>query len=313
MRVAVVGAGAVGGYFGARLAAAGESVVFVARGAHLEAMRRDGLEVRSPGGDLRIRDSLCVADPAAAGPVDLVLFCVKSYDTDGCAETLGPLLGQQTAILSLQNGVDNADKIARRWGERRVLAGVVYLAARLAGPGRIEHTAEGRIVLGTLDGSTGTVAGEAARVFAAAQIPCKISPEIRRVQWAKLLWNAPFCAIAALTRATVREIVESESLSQLALDCMTEVREAAAIRGIVLAPETARASLEFSRSLGEFKPSMLQDLEAGKPLEYEAFNGVVVKLLSEAGKKAPINQLFYGMLGHLDARIRAASSGRPRA
>ena len=303
VRIAVVGAGAVGGYFGAKMAHSGQEVAFIARGEHLEAMRRDGLKVKSGAGDLHIR-SRFTADPGEVGAVDLVLFSVKSYSTEEAAERLAPLLGEKTTILSLQNGVDNPDKIARLWGRNRTLAGVVYIGARVSSPGVIEHSGGGRIVMGELDGGVGEATEAVREMLSGAQIPCSISTEIRKVMWGKLAWNAPFCAIACLTRATTKEIVESESLRKLAVDGMAEVIEAAKSQGFELAPTIVEETLNLSRDLGHFKPSMLQDLEAGKPLEYEAFNGVVVDALRPAGKAAPINQLSYGALKFLDGKIR---------
>jgi 2-dehydropantoate 2-reductase len=148
MRIAVMGTGAVGGYFGAKLAAAGHDLVFIARQRHLAALRRNGLRVTSPTGDLHVRSELFTDSPADAGTVDLVLFCVKSYDTARAAAALAPLLSKQTAILSLQNGVDNPDKIAGLWGTERTLAGVVYIGALVTVPGVIEHSSGGKIVLG---------------------------------------------------------------------------------------------------------------------------------------------------------------------
>jgi len=214
------------------------------------------------------------------------------------------MIGSATTILSLQNGVDNADKIAARWGERRALAGVVYLGSQLVGPGTIKHLAGGRIVFGEMDGSVGDTTQSIERALTAAQIPCEFSKDIRRkAQWRKLLWNAPFCAISCLTRATVREVIESESLRKLAVHCMAEVTQAARTQGVDLEPELIDETLNFSKTLGDFKPSMLQDLEARKPLEYEAFNGIVVKLLRQAGNDAPVNQVFYGTLEYLDKKF----------
>jgi len=304
MQIAVMGSGAVGGYFGARLAAAGHDVAFVARGKHLDAMRRQGLTVASAGGDFHARGRF-TDDPREIGPVGLVLFCVKSYDTDSASAQLAPMMCDRTVILSLQNGVDNPDKLAARWGERHLLAGVVYLGAQLAAPGRIAHSAGGRIVLGALDGSVTEAATSAEAIFTAAHVPCAASPEIRKVMWSKLVWNAPFCALACLARATVQEILESESLRLLATACMEEVREAARAAGIELAPSIVDDTFNFSRGLGGFKPSMLQDLEAGKPLEYEALNGVVADLLRQAGKSASVNEMSRAVLKFLDERIRA--------
>ncbi len=309
MRIAVMGAGAVGAYFGAKLSASGHNVAFLARGSHLDALRREGLRVDSPGGNLRIRNALFTNDPAEIAVVDLILFCVKSYDTDATVGALAPMIGSATMILSLQNGVDNVDKIAARWGERRTLAGVVYLGSQLVGPGMIKHSAGGRIVFGEMNRSVGDATKSIEQALTAAQIPCEISKDIRKAQWRKLLWNAPFCAISCLTRTTVKEIIESDSLRQLAVDCMHEVREAARTQNVDLEAELIDETLTFSKTLGDFKPSMLQDLEACKPLEYQAFNGVVVKLLRQAGKEARVNQVFYGALEYFDKKTREEAAG----
>jgi 2-dehydropantoate 2-reductase len=308
MRITVMGAGAVGGYFGAKLSASGHDVAFLARGAHLDALRREGLRVDSPGSNLRIQNALFTNDPGEVATVDLILFCVKSYDTDAVVSSLGPMMGSATTILSLQNGVDNADKIASRWGERRALAGVVYLGAQLAQPGTIKHSTGGRIVFGELDGSVRVTTMSIEHALTSAGIPSEICTDIRKAQWRKLLWNAPFCAISCLTRATVKEIIESDSLRKLAVDCMAEVKQAAYTRRVVLDAELVDETLNFSKTLGDFKPSMLQDLEARKPLEYEAFNGIVVKLLRQTGKHAPVNQVFYRTLEYLDKKIRHAAA-----
>jgi 2-dehydropantoate 2-reductase len=308
VRVAVMGTGAVGGYFGARLAAASNDVAFIARGPHLAAMRQQGLTLESPQGNLHIRDALFTDDLSQVGVVDVVLFCVKSYDTDATAAKLPSLIGDRTIILSLQNGVDNADKIAQRWGHQRTLAGVVYIGSQLLQPGKIKHSSGGRIVFGELDGQVHETTQAVERLLSSARISCEVSRAIRNIQWRKLLWNAPFCAISCLTHSNVKEIVESDSLTKLALDCMAEVREAAKAQAIDLDPALFDETLNFSKSLGDFKPSMLQDLEAGKPLEYEAFNGIVVELLGRTGKEAPTNQVFYGALKYLDKKIRTERS-----
>ncbi len=307
MRIAVMGAGAVGGYFGAKLAAA-HDVAFIARGAHLAAMKRQGLTIESEQGDLRIRQALFTPDTKDVGVADLVLFCVKSYDTDSAAQKLAPLIGQGTLILSLQNGVDNADKIALLWGKRRTFAGVVYLGSQLKRPGTIKHSAGGRIVFGALDGQVPETTKTIERALVIGQISCEISGDIRKDQWRKLLWNAPFCAISCLTRTTVKEIIESDSLTKLATDCMVEVIAAAKTQGVELERALVDETLNFSKSLGAFMPSMLQDLEAGKPLEFEAFNGIVMKLLQSLGEDAPTNRVFCHVLNYLDQKIRAEKS-----
>jgi 2-dehydropantoate 2-reductase len=304
MRIAVMGSGAVGGYFGAKLALAGHQLAFIARGEHLAAMRRAGLRIASASDEMRITDALFTAAPSEIGVVDLILFCVKSYDTEGSAQSLAPMVGDETLVLSLQNGIDNAEKIARHWGEQRTLAGVVYLGAQIAAPGIIQHSAGGKIVFGEPDGTVSDKTKMIERTLSAASIPCELSANIQRVQWSKLLWNAPFCAIGCLARANVKQIVESKALTALAIACMAEVQAAAHARGVDLPRALFDETIAFSHGLGDFKPSMLQDLEARKPLEYEAFNGIVIKILNQAGGGAPVNQAFYALLEHLDHQLR---------
>ena len=152
LRIAVIGTGAVGGYFGAKLAAAGHELVFLARGKHLDALRRDGLRIVSPSGNRHVRNAVFTASGEAIENVELVLFCVKSYDTETAAKAFAPLVGARTTILSLQNGVDNPEKLAELWGDDRILAGVVYIGAQIDAPGVIHHANGGKIVFGRLDG-----------------------------------------------------------------------------------------------------------------------------------------------------------------
>ena len=266
MRIAVMGAGAVGGYFGAKLAASGHDVAFIARGKHLDALRRNGLRVNSPNGNLDIRNALFTADAAQAGGADLILFCVKSYDTEAAAERLRPIIGARTVILSLQNGVDNTDKIARRFDDRRTLAGVVYVGVQVISPGVIEHSTGGSIIFGPRTGGDSEATKIVHQALATATIPCEASAEIQKAQWRKLLWNSSFCAISCLTRGTVKDIVESESLAKLAVDCMAEVRQSAQTRDIDLSPELFDETLQFSQGLGAFKPSMNTKRSTGSSL-----------------------------------------------
>ena len=310
MRIAVIGTGAVGGYFGAKLAAAGHELVFFARGKHLEVLQAAGLRVLSPNGDLHIHEADFFASAAPAGVVDVILFCVKSYDTEAAAESLGPLLSAHTAILSLQNGIDNPEKIAAVWRDRPVFPGVVYLGAEISSPGVIRHSNGGKIVFGAADGKKSQSAMQIERLLSEAGIPCQLSANIHEVQWSKLLWNAPFCAISCLARADVKQIVDSAPLTSLAIDCMAEVQSAAELRGVILPRALFDQTIAFSRGLGAFKPSMLQDLEAGKPLEYEAFNGIVARLLQGSGKAAPINQAFQSLLQQLERHSRKGKQRR---
>lgn len=311
MRIAVMGTGAVGGYFGARLAAAGHELVFIARGKHLQAMRLAGLRIEGSNAALHIAERAIFTDcPEDGGTADLVLFCVKSYDTETAARALAPVIGDGTLILSLQNGVDNPHRISRLWGAPRTFSGVVYIGAQIAAPGVIVHSSGGRIIFGQA-GSHGGAAGRIEKTLAAAGINCAVSENIERVQWSKLLWNAPFCAISALSRANMKQILASTFLLELARNCMAEVHMAALTRGIDLPDHLFEETITFSHGLGDFKPSMLQDLEAGKPLEHEAFNGLVANVLRQAGKPAPVNQCFYALLDQLDKKIRQEAACKP--
>jgi 2-dehydropantoate 2-reductase len=305
MRIAVMGSGAVGGYFGAKLAAAGHQVAFIARGKHLAALQAGGLKVTSPNGDLNIRQAQFSVDPHEVGEVELILFCVKSYDTEPAADAIKPMVSDNTTILSLQNGIDNPAKLARVYGAERILPAVVYVGAQVSAPGVIRHSNGGRINFGQMDSAVGGATKALGQTLTEAGIPCQASENIRKLQWTKLLWNAAFCAISCLARANTKQIVESPSLTQLALDCMAEVQAAARTQRVELARQQFDDTIEFSKTLADFKPSMLQDLEANKPLEYAAFNGTVVNLLEAAGEPAPINKTFYATLKFLDDRIRA--------
>ena len=303
-----MGAGAVGGYFGARIAASGMDVTFIARGEHLKAMRRNGLRIKSIQGDLDIYSEF-ISSSERIAPVDLVLLAVKSQDTEEAARSLAPFMGRKTAVLSLQNGVDNTDKIARLWGGDRSLAGVAYISARISAPGVIEHSGGGRIVLGSRHAGGQENIRTAHSILTRAKISCEISSDIGEVLWKKLAWNAPFCALSCLLHMTVGDVLGSASLEALVRGCIDEVREAARCRGIDLPPSTAQEALSFSIPLRNVKPSMLQDLEAGKPLEHEALNGIVVKILQRSGKRAPINEILYTALKHIDDDLRAKQSG----
>lgn len=304
MRIAVMGSGAVGGYFGAKLAEAGHELAFIARRRHLQALAAKGLKIVKADGDLLIRQAKFTDDAAHIGKVDLILFCVKSYDSESAAQQIKPLVGGATLILSLQNGIDNPDKLARLFDAKQILPAVVYVGTQLTAPGEITYSNGGRIIFGQLDGGAGAAAQSLQETLSAAGIPCELSQQIGQLQWTKLLWNASFCAISCLAQANVKEIVESPSLTQLALDCMSEVQTAAQTRSIVLRRQQFDEILAFSRTLGPFKPSMLQDLQSGKPLEYQAFNGIVAETLEQAGIPAPINRTFYAALKFLDQRIR---------
>ncbi len=291
MRFVIVGAGGVGGYFGARLAAAGNEVAFVARGAHREAMSRRGLTVRSALGDLHIAEPAVFADPAEAGACDFVLLCVKMQDLAGLAEGLRPLLAQATAVVSLQNGVEAEDMLCDRLGARFVMGGVAYIFAHIAEPGVVQHVGEtARLAFGELKGAK-TARQEA--LFAActaAGIDAESTDRIDDRIWRKFVMLAPLAGATCLGRCPVGGVRDDP---KLAAKLAAMVGEAAALgraRGVALAEDLEARTLEtIGRLEAGMKTSMLNDLEAGKPLELDWLNGAVVRLGAEAGLKTPAN------------------------
>jgi 2-dehydropantoate 2-reductase len=301
MKVAVMGAGAVGGYFGGLLARGGADVAFIARGRHLEALRSRGLTVMSFKGDFALQVR-ATDDPHQVGPVDLILFCVKSYDTERAMHQALPMVGDGTVVLSLQNGVDNEEKIASIVGKEKVLAGTTYIGSRLAGPGVIVHEMEGRIAFGELGGGLSERVLALKAFFDRCGLPAEASADVRRALWAKLAWNAPFNGINALIGGQVRAIVEHPQTLELARRVTEEVIAVANAEGVpLIVEEVWERNLRFSRR-ADIKTSMRQDLEAGRPLEHEALHGVIVKRGSEHGIPTPHTFALYALLSNLQSR-----------
>jgi 2-dehydropantoate 2-reductase len=309
VRVAVVGAGGVGGYFGGRLALAGAEVCWIARGAHLEAIRREGLRVRSVTGDFHVR-GLATDDPGEVGPCDYVLFCVKSYDTEAAARLLPPLLQPETAVLTLQNGVDNPEKIAAAVGWEHVMAGAAFVFSTVQAPGRVAHTGgPGRVVFGEMDGSRTARAERLLDWFLRAEVPAELSPDIRRVLWDKFAF---ICAQAGLTAATrlpvgeLRELPETWSLFRRVLE---EVCAVAAAEGVALPHDTVERHLQFALRLEPQATSSLHhDLVHGRRMELEALHGTVVRLARKHGLSVPVCETLYGVLKPWAVRAPALPS-----
>ncbi|WP_161953961.1 ketopantoate reductase family protein [Candidatus Methylomirabilis limnetica] len=298
MKVAVVGVGAVGGYFGGLLAKGGVDVTFIARGERLEALRARGLTVKSGKGDFSIRID-ATDDPAEVGPVNLVLFCVKSYDTESAIRQALPMVGQETLVLSLQNGIDNEEKISSFIGTGKVLAGVAYIGASVLEPGVILHQEGGKIVFGEIDGGVSERVVSLKAFFDRCGLPAEGSPDMKKILWTKLAWNAPFNAINTLVGGPVKAIIENSHTLELARQVTEEVVTVANASGVRLAfAEVWERNLQFSQGYN-VKTSMLQDLEASKPLECEALNGVIIKKAAELGLPTPYNFALYALLSGL--------------
>ena len=236
MKIAVMGTGGVGGYFGGHLARAHE-VAFIARGAHLQAMRAGGLKITGERGDIVLPAVTAADDPANIGPVDVVLFCVKLYDTEAAAEAIRSMVGPDTRVLCLQNGIDGPEKLAARFGEDRVLAGVAYVAASIVAPGVIGYTSDmSRIVFGPMRGAPDGFAAAFAARCREAGFEAEASPKIAVVLWTKLMLLAANAGLSSVSRVPPRAIYDDPLSRAVALEAMAEVRAVAAARGVEIEP-----------------------------------------------------------------------------
>lgn len=291
MRCAVVGAGAVGGYYGAKLAHAGVDVSLVARGAHLEAIAQRGLWVWSPLGDLEVHPR-AVADPAAIGPVDLVLYAVKAYHNAAALPLLRPLVGSGTVVLTLQNGVSSPDEVARVVGADHVLAGPTYIATALRAPGIIEQTGtHRRIVFGELQG--GPEPSERVRaiaaLLAAADIQAEPVADARVPLWEKFTYLAPFAAVTGAARQPAGVVWSTPALRATIDAAFAETEAVARAEGIAIAPDLRDRIRQYMDVLPPAtRSSLLIDLQAGNRLELEALAGDVVKRGARLGVPTPI-------------------------
>lgn len=300
MKIGVVGVGAVGGYFGARLAAASSEVHFQARGRSLAAIRQGGLRIDSVLGDVVLtpNETLATDEPSDIGPCDVVLFSVKSYDTDGAADLLAPLLHDQTAIISLQNGIDNEQRIAERIGSKHVVGGVAYLFAHRAAPGHIRHTGgPAKIVFGELNGERSPRLNDFLAECRRAGIAAEIADDIASALWSKFVF---ICAQAGLTTAARQPIGRIRQTAETWTLFRTVLEEAAAVgraEGALLPPNLVQHHLAFAMALEPHgRSSMYDDLVAGRRLELEALLGEVVRRGARAGVPTPVVEVIYGLL-----------------
>ncbi len=308
MRIVVMGAGGVGGYFGARLAASGEDVRFVARGAHLDAMRRDGLKIDSKLGDLVLKPDRTSADPADLGPADLVVIAVKLGDTDSAIDAVRPLMRDETSVVSFQNGVGAIDALTRAFGAAPVIGGVAQIAAEIAGPGHIRHTGTlARLVVGEPKGGSSARVEALAAVAKKAGIDAIASDDITKAIWEKFVFLASFSGVTTLARRPKGVILSDPDLRQLYADALAEAVAVARGRGAALPVEHAERALKFTDGLpAEMKSSMFGDLERGNRLEVEYLSGAVARLGAEVGVKTPVHQAIY-------AALKPYIGGRPAA
>jgi len=297
---AIVGSGAVGGYYGAKLAEAGHEVTFIARGAHLAAIRERGLTIRSPLGDFTVR-ARAEEDPAKVPPVDVAIFAVKAYSNHVALGILKGVTGDSTVALTLQNGVDSADEVAAAVGHGRVLAGSTYIATALSEPGLIEQTGtHRRIVFGEVFGAGLRISERVARIhdaFAGADIVSEPVANARVPIWEKFCYLAPFAAFTGAARVPIGLLWSDASTRGVMKAAFGEVETVARAEGVALAPGVVQRIVEYVNSIpGSTRSSLLVDLQQGKPIEVEALVGAVVRRGARAGVPTPLMSALYAVL-----------------
>lgn len=304
MKVAVYGAGGIGGYFGGRLAKAGADVHLIARGDHLEALQNRGLRVESVYGDFTV-DLSATKNPADIGPCDCVLFCVKSYNTTEVARQLDPLIDDDTAVISLQNGVSNEERIATEIGRKHVVGGIAYIFSTIGEPGTIEHTGgPARIIFGELDGSrTDRIEQFLEHCEQADGMEGVLSENIGRELWNKYAFICAQSGVTAAIRLPIGEIRETEESWGLFTDILYEVADVAAAEGVTVSDETIDEWIEFARDIDPGVYSSLHyDMTHGNQMELEALHGTVVRKADEYDVDVPVTRAVYGILRPWDVR-----------
>lgn len=306
MRIAMYGTGGVGGYFGAQLARAGEDVVFIARGAHLDAMRKHGLRVETPKGEIVIRPAQATDDPVEVGPVDAVFVCTKTWQVPEAARAVRPLIGPETVVVPLQNGVEAAAQLSSVLGPEPVLGGLCGTLSHVAGPGRIRSIGEMHFVkLGELDNRPSERAERLRQAFERAGVKVEIPADIQQALWGKFVLVVSFGGVGAVARAplgVVRSVPETRALLER---CLHELVAVGRARGVGLPDATVANTLAFFDSMPAGATTSLQrDIAEGKPSELEAWTGAAVRLGREAGVPTPTHELIYHCLLPSERRAR---------
>ncbi len=299
MKIAMMGSGGVGGFFGGRLASAGHDVTFIARGSHLAAMREHGLTIESePQGNLHVPKVRATDDPASIGPVDLVILSVKLWDTEAAAKQIKPIVGPGTAVLSLQNGVIKDDIMRRVFGEQAVMGGVCYVATHISKPGTIHQTGSmQRIVVGEYDGRKSKRAEELHAALVSSGVTAELSDDVRRSIWEKYVFLVALSATTTSMRRTLGPIRSNAQTRTFLHDIMREVVAVGRAHGVALPADYADNRLAFGDTLpAGMTSSMHHDLEKGNRLEVEWLSGGVVKLGNERGIATPCNRAVCDIL-----------------
>src|SRR5262245_31140083 len=307
MRIAVFGAGGVGGYFGGRLAQAGEDVVFISRGAHLQAIQRSGLQVESSEGDFVIKQAQAHEDPAAVGPVDVVLVGVKAWQVPQAAEAIRPLVGAETVVVPLQNGVEAPSQLEAVLGSAHTLGGLCRIISSIVAPGHIRHAGiDPYVAFGRLDRQHSEGAERLRAAFARAKgVRVEIPSDIRMAMWRKFLLIAAWSGLGAVTRAPIGLIRTQPETRQMLKQALEEIHAVATANHVPLPSDAIAETLAFIDSLpAQGTASMQRDITAGRPSELASQNGAVVRLAREVGVEVPLHSFIYRSLLLLEMQAR---------
>ena len=297
MKIAVMGAGSTGGFFGAMLSRGGHEVALVARGDHLEAIRSKGIRVIRDTEEF-IVNCQATDDPTQIGSADLVLLCVKTYQNKTAIPMMLPLVGRNTTVLCLQNGVDSYLAATKILGAATVLPGAVFIEAARLGPGEVRQTGTMvRMILGEIDGRETPRCIAIRDAFLNAAIPTEILPDIRVGQWEKFLFIATMAGVASMARATLSELMPQKHWRKVVHSCLAEIETVARATGVNLTLDILPRTIAYiEEHLADLEASMHHDLMAGRPLELDALNGAVVRAGLDSGVPTPINDVIYAML-----------------
>lgn len=298
MKIGIIGTGAVGGYFGGKLAQAGLDVTFIARGATLKQLQDNGLKILSYKGDFEVKKPKVTSDLRALNDVDAVLLCVKSYNTKEVAKTLKPYLSENTMIVSMQNGIENEDILAEILGKNRVVGSIVFITAGIKSPGVISHTGFGKVTFGELNGQITERLRNLEKVFLDAGIPAGVTGHLKTELWTKLMLNIPYNGFTALVRGSLTNFHELAEAQESFYRALKEVQSVAKHEGFIISEEAVENAIKFTKNekFGTLKSSTLFDVEAGKQVEIEALQGAVIRAAKKHNLDIPVNKLLYSLL-----------------
>jgi 2-dehydropantoate 2-reductase len=311
MRIAVMGTGGTGGYYGALLARNRHEVTFIARGPHLRAMQTNGLQIKSIHGDFEIKGVRATDDPGEVSPVDLLLFCTKTYDTDQASLQARPMVAEGTTVLSLQNGIDATERVGNVLGMAHMLAGTTMISSAVEAPGVIRQVSEfRRVVVGELDGRLSPRVQAVCDAFMGTGVTVEVSERIMSVLWGKLLFIAVAAGFGSLTRLPVGDYRSVPETRSLITRLMRETEALATAQNVKLPPDVVESTLAtMDQNAPQIKASMQLDVERGRRTELDSIIGVLCRKGRELGVPTPVADMIYGMLLPVDL----AASGQAQA